>query len=36
MQGTSRVVAAMVSGVAVLACFASAKASGSTLDGGRA
>ncbi|MDQ0681021.1 hypothetical protein QFZ30_004403 [Arthrobacter pascens] len=35
MQGTSQVVAAMVSGVAVLACLAPANTSASTLDGGR-
>jgi hypothetical protein len=35
MQGTSQVVAAMGSGVAVLACSAPDNASASTLDGGR-
>lgn len=35
MQVTSRVVGAVVSGVAVLACFAAANASASPRDGGR-
>jgi len=35
MQRISEIVAAMVSGVASLACFAPADSSASTLDGGR-